>query len=828
MRSFIGLNVRRLRLHPFRLLLTLSTVFLAASLIVSASGLAGSAQGSTSQAAKALAGQADLEVTAFGDGGFPGAIARQLAQVDGVEIAAPVTQSQILVDDVVVTLIGVDLDAMTLFPSMDDMTIEDAGEGQLALGGGIADKLGIEPGATVTVATGDVALPATVRFVAHGGVAQLNGSRTAIASLNDAQTFTGRSDRVDTTLVKFAEGADAATVTERVKEVVAGRASVLDPGQSLKGAGAALDPVNQALWTMAGLALLISAFVVFNTMSMSALERRKELALLRALGAGRRPLIAQFLGEAALMGLVAAVPGSIVGMFGGRMIIDQLPRGLQEMLGTRLEFYLPVWAIPVAIVGSVVVAVGASIMPALRATNVSPVEAMRADSPEDEAIQQTGRSIIIGIAGVVAIAGAVALAQVSEGNGAIASAVLFFVGGVAILYAAIRPVASLTAAVAGLFGRPGKLATDSIKRSPRRLWATLTTVVLGIAVTLAIGEVAANLRDAAADTFGPLGEVDLVVQPTPADGFPIGLGVPDEVKSAIEALPDVESTSRGRFSFMSINGERILVQGADPDSNTALMSLMSDEQRPAFANSDSAFTSTQYAHRNKLTIGDTFELQTPTGPKTVTLIGTAPSFLWPNGVVAIDFQRFADWYGSAEPTYVELKLSDSAVADEVTAQVEKITSPIPLYVVNGQTLIDVGLDGIAQVQALLFSFQWLVVVAASLAIMNTLIMALLERRREFGMLRAIGMGRAMMLQTVLAETSAIVIVGSVLGVSLGLVEHWLLVEITKASGFPTGYAIVTSPMFMAVIAAVIMAFVGAYFPARRISRENIVQAISYE
>ena len=827
-RGFIGINLRRLRLHPFRLLLTLSTIFLAASLLVSASGLAGSAQGSTSKTARALSGKADVEVTAFSDGGFPGAIARQVAQIDGVELAAPVLQAPILVDDVVVTLVGVDPEAMQLFPAMDDMTIIDGGEGQLALGGGLADELAVKPGSTVSIATGDVELPATIRFVAHGGIANLNGGRTAIASLNDAQTFTGRSDRVDTLLVKFAQGTDPVVGTQRVADVVDGRASVLEPGQSLSGAGAALDPVNQALWTMAGLALLISAFVVFNTMSMSALERRKELALFRALGASRRPLIAQFLAEAGLMGLVSAIPGSIAGYFGARMIIDQLPKGLQEMLGTKLEFFLPAWAIPVAIIGSVVIAVVASVMPAFRAASVPPIEAMRSDAPEDEAFQRAGRSIAIAAAGTLALAGAVLLAQGGGGSTAIASAVLFFVGGVAILYATIRPVSRVTAAIAGRFGKPGKLATDSIKSSPRRLWATLTTVVLGIAVTLAIGEVAANLKATAADTFGPLGKVDLIVQPTPSDSFAIGLGVPQQVQTELGQIPGIDATLRGRYSFISIDGERLLIQGADPRSNTAPMNLASDAQRDAVATSASAIVSTQYADRVGLSVGDEFTLQTAVGPQTLTVAGTAPSFMWPNGVIAIDFDRFAEWYGNDEATFVELALSEGADAEAVKAAVEEIPSSIPLYVFDGQTMIDVALDGIAQMQSLLFSFQWLVVVAASLAIMNTLIMALLERRREFGMLRAIGMGRRLMLHTVLAETSAIVIVGGLLGVGLGLVEHWLLVQITVASGFPTDYAIVAPPAFMAVIAAVGMAFVGAYFPARQISRQNIVESISYE
>ena len=825
----IAVSLRRLSIHRIRLLLTVSTIAVAAALMVSASGLAGSIRGSTAKTARALAGNSDLEVAALSDGGFAADLADEVLAVEGVDVAAPILRSPVVINGVGALLVGVTPQALSLFP-LNDATITDGGSGDLTVAEPLAGELGVVPGDAVVVAGADGARSSVVRSViSGGGIANAGAGAVAVSELRTAQVLAGRPGRADSVMVRFADDANPAALRSRIAEVVGGRASVIDPGDSLRGAETALAGVNQALGAMAGLTLLVSAFVVFNMMSMSALERRRELALLRALGASRSSVVAQFLIEAAIIGLLAAVPGSVLGLFGARATVGALPAGVESTLGTKLEFLLPTWAVPVAIFGSVLTAVAASAMPALRAATTPPVEALRSEATSGGVESRTSQTVLVAtVIGVVSLGLGIAIATVGDAALAGPAAALSVLGAVAVLYAGLGGATFLATTVARWFGAPGQLAADGLQRSPRQLWATMTTVVLGVAMTLAIGEVSANLRSAAADTFVPLEKIDLLVQATPPDELPIGVGLPPEVQTALATIPGVTRSMPGRFSFSVVNGERLLVQGVDPETNSALISLAGDNARKALAQGKSMVVSTQYSSRLGLHVGDLVTIDTPAGPRSVEIAGTAPSFLWPNGVLGIDFGRFVEWFGSPGPTYIELVLADDADPNVVVDLIEQIPSDVPLHVFDGPTLIDAGLKNIEQVQVLLLSFQWIVVIAAALAILNTVVISLMERRRQFGMLRAFGMTRRSLVRSVLAETEAVVIVGGVFGVALGLLQHRLLVRLAESSGFPTNYGIAVVPAVVAVLAAVVMAFVGAFLPIRRVSRDSIVEAIGYE
>jgi hypothetical protein len=266
----IAVSLRRLSIHRIRLLLTVSTIAVAAALIVSASGLAASIRGSTAKTARALAGSSDLEVAALSDGGFSADLADEVSAVEGVDVAAPILRSPVVINGVGALLVGVSPQALSLFP-LNDATITDGGSGDLTAAEPLASGLGVAPGDAVVVAGADGARSSVVRSViSGGGIANAGAGAVAVSELRTAQVLAGRPGRVDSVMVRFADDANPAALRSRIAEVVGGRASVIDPGDSLRGAETALAGVNQALGAMAGLTLLVSAFVVFNMMSMSA------------------------------------------------------------------------------------------------------------------------------------------------------------------------------------------------------------------------------------------------------------------------------------------------------------------------------------------------------------------------------------------------------------------------------------------------------------------------------------------------------------------------------------------------------------------------------
>ncbi|KAA0233138.1 MAG: FtsX-like permease family protein [Actinobacteria bacterium] len=366
MRGFWRLHARRFVDHPLRTVLTASGIVAAAALLVAVLCLTASITGSVTRAAT-VTGTADLQVSGLTSAGVDEGLLGEVEQVTGVEAAVPFVQASVTVSGSQAVLLGLD-DRAAALADHDDPTTADLlaaassdgpVPGGIVISSALADRVGVNVGAEVQISTDGSEADAPVLAVVDEGMLP-GGAATVVAQLDYAATLTGRPDRLDGIALVAEAGTDIDGLEKRILDTVDGRAAVGSPHQLAEQAAASAEVLRTGLLLVAIIALLVAAFVVFNTVSMAALERRRELATLRALGARRRPLLVGFVASAGVLGMAAASVGAVLGIGIARHLVAGIAAQVVGSFGFRVSFVLPWYSIPLTIVVGGGVAAGCS------------------------------------------------------------------------------------------------------------------------------------------------------------------------------------------------------------------------------------------------------------------------------------------------------------------------------------------------------------------------------------------------------------------------------------------------------------------------------------
>jgi putative ABC transport system permease protein len=632
---------------------------------------------------------------------------------------------------------------------------------------------------------------------------------------------------IDSVLVITAPGADQNQVRRAVSDVVGGRAVVAEPTfRSAKSAGAVVI-LRTLMLAAAASALVVAGFLIFNAMTMAITQRRPAISMLRAIGADRRQIVRDLLVEAALIGLVAGIAGSVLGVVVGMRAIGNLPAALLQGYEARTEYLLPGFAIPVSVAACVAVSTVAAGLAARQVYKVEPVEALApvGVSPAD-GVGIRAR-VTAGVAGLGLIAVAVVVASRDLGRVSVLSIGLVALGEIAVCFALAGPIVAVSAAVARAFGAPGALAAATIERAPRRVWATLMTVLIAVTITVQSTGSNANAIDSTNASFASLGDAGLFVSSSGPGVFPTAPLLPADTEALIKSVPGVADVVAGQMAYATVGGTRALVQGLSPGSVAPPMRAMSDEVRRRLLAGDGVVISRDIARSMHLRAGDELVLQTPTGQRTVQILQVAPFFSLLGGVVSMSLPHLRDWFDRPGSTILAV---DPAPGTDHTALEKAIRAKLPadVYVYPGHDAARAVGASMAQGTALITVMAWIVVLTASIALLNTLMLSVLERRRELGVLRAMGSSRRFALRTVLAEAAGIGLVGAAIGVVCGMANQYLsAAALTRVLSIDVMYR----PSAMAFAFACLafgLTLLGSVPPAIRASRLDIVDAVAVQ
>jgi putative ABC transport system permease protein len=499
-------------------------------------------------------------------------------------------------------------------------------------------------------------------------------------------------------------------------------------------------------------------------------------------------------------------------------------------LGVKPRFVLPATAIPAAVVIGTLASVVAAAVPGRTAVRVPPVEAMRPEGVLE--VADTGarvRPVVTTLGAVILVAGTLVMvlgskSLVSVGFGATTVGVLILTFGVSGL------IAVGVARLAARIGAVGRLAAAGIERAPRRVWATTLAVTIGVAIVVALGGLVSNQNETFAADFHSMTESAFWVQAGAADSIPTQAQLPSGWVAQIRAIPGVGAVRHNESAYIALNDEQVLLDGLDPGSNVPFV-RGAGPAGPRALNGDGVIAAKSWAKRHGMHVGDAVTIATPSGRQSPRIVALSDVPDPVQGELAVDYTRFAQWFRGGALTAIEVAVPSRADLAAVQSSLVRLvaTAPVAIHVYTGAEEWAGARKSLTQITAIFTAVVWVIVLATALAVLNTMAITVVERRRELGILRAVGTSRGMISRMVLVEAAVITVSGLAMGVLLGLLQQAAGIRATATvTGFTVRYRLVIAPLVTAAIAAAVMTVGGAIGPAWRAARVDVIPAIGYE
>jgi putative ABC transport system permease protein len=689
----------------------------------------------------------------------------------------------------------------------------------------------------------DILLPDGIRTFTLVGTYQIGGRDSALGTVNvsftlpTSQEIAGIPGQVTEIVIRTDDpDLDQEELAERIREVLPPEAE-LDVLTGEAYAEETSDDLSQGfgffttlLLVFAYIALIVGAFIIFNTFSILVAQRSKELALMRAIGASRRQVMTSVLVEAVLVGLFAAVVGVGAGVLlatGALALLDSI--GLDLPTNT---VSVTSGAVINAIVTGTVVTVGSALVPAWRATRVPPLAALR-----DVSLDRSGHSRIRLVLGLVLLALAVVISLPAFGDDPDATAIRSVgLGALALLVSLVvlgpviaRPLArALGWPLPRLRGTTGQLARENAARSPKRTASTAAALMIGVGLIVFINVFTASAR-ASIDVELKRGlQAELIVQPS---GFDVG--APPAFAADARGLDGVAAvaTVQGWFARFEEPGQEptdTFIQAVVPDDFDRAVDVRMVEGDLSDLVPGTIAYDRRVAEDVGLSVGDEVTITFASGRSetfTVSAISDDPQLFGLRVIHKDDFTRLSP---AATDFGVFVLLDDGADLATVRADLEELAEPYPtLEILDQEEYLGSVAETISAVLNVVYGLLALSVVIALIGIANTLSLSIHERTRELGLLRAVGMTRAQMRSAVRWESVIISLIGVALGVGLGLVTSYALIQALKADGL-SQYSLPVQPL---VVIAVIFGALGvaaSLLPSRRAARLDVLEAIATE
>lgn len=652
----------------------------------------------------------------------------------------------------------------------------------------------------------------------------------------------GRATRIDLFLQP---GADAAAVANDVRNVLHGRAQVRTPDEDEQRVQSTMAGLEFGFSLLGAGALVVGLFLIYLVLSVSVVERRHEIGILRSLGATRPQVWALFVGEAAVLGLLGAGLGIPLGLAAARYVgIGFIQRLLSDFL---YEMKAPppeatAGALLVAMMAGVIVAVLAALWPAVRAGQEEPASAVRRIPPREtwghRLLQLTG-SVVLLVGGALVVLLRTHFADSRWGTfggfgcvllGTLLAAPLL----ASVLARLLQPVARLC------LGMQGRLAADNLVRAPGRTGLVITVLSAGVAIFIQTAGVIRSNKEPILNWVDRTVDADLFITSGSAQvgngqNLPIEASLAGEIQKALN--PQVQAVVPTRSRQVSFGNQTVYLLAIDvagfadkaagrgPLAGTDLYAKL---RAPG---QGSVVISRNFAALYRVHPGDEIQLDGARGPFALRVVGVVENYDFNRGTILMDRRFYEEQFRDplADDFYVYVR--QGVNADAVRTEIAGRWGPShALLVLPRDTVRQHFQATMDRFAAVAYSQEAVVGLVSALGVVFALLIAVLQRRRELGVLRAIGATRSQVLRSVLAEAVLMGAIGSVIGVMVGVPVEWYIMKVILFE--ETGLLL---PMLIpwgeaAAIAggALLVATLAGLVPALRTIHLRIPEAIAYE
>ncbi|MCW7943285.1 membrane protein [Streptomyces hygroscopicus] len=602
--------------------------------------------------------------------------------------------------------------------------------------------------------------------------------------------------------------------------------------ENRKSVGAFMNVIKYAMLGFAGIAFLVGIFLIINTFSMLVAQRTREIGLMRAIGSSRKQVNRSVLVEALLLGFF----GSVLGVGAGVGIAVGLMK-LMSSLGMDLSTRdLTVKATtPVAgVLLGVVVTVLAAYLPARRAGKVSPMAALRdAGTPADgkAGLVRGIIGLVLTAAGGLALYAAATVKKASDGSlvlgvGVVLTLVGFVVVGPLLAGGVVR---AISVVLLRMFGPVGRMAERNALRNPRRTGATGAALMIGLALVACLSVVGSSMVASATDELDRSVGADFIVQGNQR--------VVPQAEKAIEATPGLAHVTRYKLLSAKLTSpdgktEDSGVTAADPSYASDLRRTTTAGELSAAYGTDAMSVGSDYAKKHGVHVGDTLTVAFQEGrtAKLEVAAITNDNTSLDKGARYLSITTMEKYVPAdrVPPNQIMFAKAKDGQEKQAYAALKKSLQPYPQYQVRDQTDYKKELrNQVGQLLNMVYGLLALAIIVAVLGVINTLALSVVERTREIGLMRAIGLSRRQLRRMIRLESVVIALFGALLGLGLGMgwgatAQKLLALEGLKVLEIPWGtiIGVFIGSAFVGLFAALI--------PAFRAGRMNVLNAIATE
>ncbi|NKQ37765.1 MAG: ABC transporter permease [Chloroflexi bacterium] len=704
-----------------------------------------------------------------------------------------------------------------------------------------AEEKGVEVGedfAILTPLDGIVSFR-VVGLIDKEGIGQTNEGVIGIVPLNVVQELFGAAGQIDNieivvtdeiannteTLEALRQDMDAALGLDFAVKLPASR------GEQVTDS---LQSYQQGLNFFSVVSLFVGSFLIYNAFAMTIVERTREIGMLRAVGTTRRQVMGMVLTEALFLGVV----GSFVGVGAGLLLARLLVSTMSGFTGRPID---QVVATPQNVVTAVLVGIFvtllAAVIPAWQAARISPMQALHVKGQtDDRRMVRTG----LKFGPLMIFTALLVLYEVPlrpEAAFYLGSAMIFMLLlGATLSIPLIAPWVErgIRPFIILIFGNEGRLGSSNINRARGRTALTVAALMVGISMVVGINGLTQSFETDINQWMSTALGGDLFVQSP--------LRIKPDVEARLLALPGVEAVTRTSFVGTQMqtaagDDEFAIFVAIDPATYQDVRGLRvqdgpdETEALRLLAEGDNVFISADSANKFNLDVGDTITLQTRRGKREFTIVA-----------IVIDFGagqtiNLTGSWGDLRRYFGVNDINSFAVKLAPDADVEMLTDVIENRIGGNQHLsVQTKAEFEAKIQDLsaqafsLFDVLGLIgLVVAALGVINTMLMNVMERTRELGGLRSLGMTRRQIRRMILAEAATIGLIGGLFGVLFGAVlANVFVIGLRSIGGFILSSQVPVVPMIYSFFIALIVALLAAWYPAVRASNVNIIEAIKHE
>lgn len=835
---------RELRQRPSRPILTLLSIVIGVGAVVAVTISSNTAHKAFDQIFKTIAGKAALEVKAKTGTTFDQKVIEKVREVPGVKLVAPLmgrptkmklTKAGAPRKVFTVTALGVDpavdrevhdyeiVEGKALPTSLDE-------ESGVLLEANFAKSQGIHVGDEIEFSTRKEGFITTtvVGIYSSNDIATATANAPMYMPLVAVQEYWHNRGLIDSAQVKVEPDADEKQVEQAIAAVLPKGVAVQPPATHSAMAEETSLSTDQGMRMARGFSLLVAVFIIANTFLINVTQRRRQIGIMRAIGATRGQIASTMYREALLMGVIGTILGSLLGIVGAHYLAAAMGTLYQtELPGIELHWY----PFLIGAACGLGISLVAAILPARKASHLSPLEAMRDVLPEEiEGVNRwltaTGAAIVLGSIGVMAVS---ILGGLSIKN-TVWAAVTLLAGLVLLLPVALNPLSTMaTFLLKPFMPIEGRLARLQLLRHRSR--TTLTVAVVFIAAATGIG-----LANSIMDTVGDVRSwykkaivADFFVRandPSMATG--LSPDVPDGVGDVIKEIPGIKSIDATRLGTINAMGEVISLIARDhnepgvPDLD--IISGDPETLRESFKNGGVALGSV-LAQRLKLKVGDNLVLETEKGDRSFPIAAIVNDYQ--SGGLTLHMERaVARLELNYEGISAYIIKVEKDKLDEIRPQLQKIADENALLLQTSADIhakVDRMMSG---VEASLWAMVVLGLLVSAVGVTNTLTINVLEQTRELGLLRIVAMTQAQVRKTIFTQAMIMALLALVPGIIAGVSVAYLInIAMMPVLGHPVQFTLYPVLLIGGLLAGLAVVAFAALFPANRAAKLDLLEAL---